>query len=128
MMPIPTTYSHIYYGSSSTTIHLTNHIQPNPTPPPKLTQPPHQNLPNQPTTIPITHPPNPPTYHNSLHPPTQGHGKCVEYVRKFNMPLLMVGGGGYTIRNVARCWTYETSIALQSEIANGGWGAGGVGG
>lgn len=31
----------------------------------------------------------------------------------------MVGGGGYTIRNVARCWTYETSVALGVEIANG---------
>ena len=40
-------------------------------------------------------------------------------MRRFNMPLLMVGGGGYTIRNVARCWTYETSIALNCEIANG---------
>ena len=31
----------------------------------------------------------------------------------------MLGGGGYTIRNVARCWTYETSIALGVDIANG---------
>lgn len=30
----------------------------------------------------------------------------------------MVGGGGYTIRNVSRCWTYETAVALGSEIAN----------
>lgn len=30
----------------------------------------------------------------------------------------MVGGGGYTIRNVSRCWTYETSVALGTEIAN----------
>jgi len=43
----------------------------------------------------------------------------VEFIRGFNMPLLMVGGGGYTIRNVARCWTYETSIALSVDIANG---------
>jgi len=48
-----------------------------------------------------------------------GHGKCVEFIRSFNLPLLMVGGGGYTIRNVARCWTYETSIALSVDIANG---------
>merc|ERR1712181_94133 len=25
---------------------------------------------------------------------------------------------GYTIRNVARCWTYETAVALGAEIAN----------
>lgn len=30
----------------------------------------------------------------------------------------MVGGGGYTIRNVSRCWTYETAVALGAEIAN----------
>jgi histone deacetylase 1/2 len=40
-------------------------------------------------------------------------------MRKYNVPLLMLGGGGYTIRNVARCWTYETSVALGVEVANG---------
>lgn len=30
----------------------------------------------------------------------------------------MLGGGGYTIRNVARCWTYETSIALDCDVPN----------
>lgn len=33
--------------------------------------------------------------------------------------MLMLGGGGYTIRNVARCWTYETAVALDTEIPNG---------
>lgn len=40
-------------------------------------------------------------------------------MKKFNLPIIMLGGGGYTIRNVARCWTYETSVALDTEIANG---------
>ena len=31
---------------------------------------------------------------------------------------MLLGGGGYTIRNVARCWTYETAVALGTEIAN----------
>lgn len=48
-----------------------------------------------------------------------GHAKCVEYMKSFNLPLLMLGGGGYTIRNVARCWTYETAVALDSEIPDG---------
>ncbi|KAK6490121.1 histone deacetylase 2-like [Huso huso] len=48
----------------------------------------------------------------------KGHAKCVEYMKTFNLPLLMLGGGGYTIRNVARCWTYETAVALDSEIPN----------
>jgi len=42
----------------------------------------------------------------------KGHGECVRLVRSFNIPLLVLGGGGYTIRNVARCWTYETSILV----------------
>ncbi len=48
-----------------------------------------------------------------------GHAECVDYIRRFNLPLLLLGGGGYTIRNVARCWTYETSTALNCVIANG---------
>jgi len=46
----------------------------------------------------------------------RGHAQCVEFVKKFNLPLLVLGGGGYTIRNVARCWTYETSILLGQNI------------
>lgn len=30
----------------------------------------------------------------------------------------MLGGGGYTKRNVARCWTYETGVILNEEISN----------
>jgi histone deacetylase 1/2 len=40
----------------------------------------------------------------------KGHGACVEFMRNFNVPLLVLGGGGYTLRNVPRCWAYETSI------------------
>lgn len=40
-------------------------------------------------------------------------------MKSFNLPLLMLGGGGYTIRNVARCWTYETAVALDASIPNG---------
>ena len=29
-----------------------------------------------------------------------------------------MGGGGYTIRNVARCWAYETSVLLEEPIEN----------
>lgn len=49
----------------------------------------------------------------------KGHAKCVEYIKSFNLPLLMLGGGGYTIRNVARCWTYETAVALDTDIPDG---------
>ena len=48
----------------------------------------------------------------------RGHGDCVTYVKSFGVPTLVLGGGGYTMRNVARCWTYETSLLLGSEIAD----------
>ena len=48
----------------------------------------------------------------------QGHAKCLEYVKSYNLPMLVVGGGGYTIRNVARCWTYETAASLGVDVAN----------
>ena len=37
----------------------------------------------------------------------KGHADCLRYLRSFNVPLMVLGGGGYTIRNVARCWCYE---------------------
>ncbi|KAG5588421.1 hypothetical protein H5410_048855 [Solanum commersonii] len=46
----------------------------------------------------------------------KGHAECVKYMRSFNVPLLLLGGGGYTIRNVARCWCYETGVALGIEL------------
>jgi len=46
----------------------------------------------------------------------KGHAECVKYMRSFNVPLLLLGGGGYTIRNVARCWCYETGVALGLEV------------
>ncbi|CAK5013072.1 unnamed protein product [Meloidogyne enterolobii] len=46
----------------------------------------------------------------------RGHGKCVEFMREYNVPLMLLGGGGYTPKNVARCWTYETSLAVNIDI------------
>ncbi|XP_052774900.1 histone deacetylase 3-like [Mya arenaria] len=48
----------------------------------------------------------------------KGHGECVRVVKEFGLPLLVLGGGGYTKRNVARCWTYETAVILNEEISN----------
>jgi acetoin utilization deacetylase AcuC-like enzyme len=28
----------------------------------------------------------------------------------YGKPMLVLGGGGYKIVNVARCWTYETAV------------------
>lgn len=46
-----------------------------------------------------------------------GHAKCVEFVKKFGLPLLVLGGGGYTIRNVARCWAYETALLVDKKLS-----------
>ena len=40
----------------------------------------------------------------------------MKYVKSFGLPTLVLGGGGYTIRNVARCWTYETATLLGEDI------------
>ena len=29
-----------------------------------------------------------------------GHGKCVSYVKSKGVPILLLGGGGYTLRNI----------------------------
>ena len=47
-----------------------------------------------------------------------GHGEAVKFTKSFGIPMILIGGGGYSLRNVARCWTYETSVALGVEIDN----------
>jgi histone deacetylase 1/2 len=46
----------------------------------------------------------------------RGHGECVKFIKSWGLPLLVLGGGGYTIKNVARCWAYETGICLNQEL------------
>ncbi len=43
---------------------------------------------------------------------SHGHAACVAYMRAFGLPLLLLGGGGYTLVNVARCWALEAGVAL----------------
>ncbi|KIW99809.1 uncharacterized protein Z518_10737 [Rhinocladiella mackenziei CBS 650.93] len=42
----------------------------------------------------------------------KGHANCVRFVKSFNLPTLILGGGGYTMRNVARTWAYETGCLV----------------
>ncbi|KAI5270151.1 hypothetical protein E4T47_06433 [Aureobasidium subglaciale] len=46
----------------------------------------------------------------------RGHANCVKYVKSFNLPTLVLGGGGYTMRNVARTWAYETGQLVGQEM------------
>ncbi|KAK3228013.1 hypothetical protein Dsin_007875 [Dipteronia sinensis] len=48
----------------------------------------------------------------------KGHADCLHFLRSYNVPLMVLGGGGYTIRNVARCWCYETAVAVGVEPDN----------
>jgi hypothetical protein len=45
-------------------------------------------------------------------PPLPLMVRCLEFVKKFNLPLMVLGGGRYTVRNVARCWANETGLCL----------------
>lgn len=46
----------------------------------------------------------------------KAHGECVKYVKSFGIPMLCLGGGGYTPRNVSRLWCYETSVLANVEL------------
>ncbi|EPQ67447.1 Bgt-3754 [Blumeria graminis f. sp. tritici] len=46
----------------------------------------------------------------------RGHANCVAYVKSFNIPTLVLGGGGYTMRNVARTWAFETGVLVGQEL------------
>lgn len=39
-----------------------------------------------------------------------GHGNAVRFIGSMNIPFILLGGGGYNIRNVARAWSNETAI------------------
>ncbi len=46
----------------------------------------------------------------------RGHGDCVDFIKSQGLPLIILGGGGYTVKNVARCWAYETGICVNKII------------
>lgn len=48
----------------------------------------------------------------------RGHANCVRFIKSFNLPTLVVGGGGYTMRNVARTWSFETSILVGQPLGS----------
>ncbi|AAK39934.1 histone deacetylase (nucleomorph) [Guillardia theta] len=45
-----------------------------------------------------------------------GHSNCLNFLKKFNIPILVLGGGGYIKDRVSKCWTFETSIAIDKKI------------
>lgn len=47
---------------------------------------------------------------------SDGHSECVKFLRSFDIPMMLLGGGGYTIKNVARCWALETAVAIGTNV------------
>jgi histone deacetylase 1/2 len=45
-----------------------------------------------------------------------GHAAAIDFLARFRVPMLVLGGGGYTMRNVARCWAYETGRLLGLDL------------
>ncbi|KAL8810631.1 MAG: hypothetical protein Q9200_002423 [Gallowayella weberi] len=48
----------------------------------------------------------------------RGHANCVNFVKSFDLPVLVLGGGGYTMRNVSRTWAYETGMLTGQPMKN----------
>ena len=48
----------------------------------------------------------------------EGHSKAFRYVLDKGLPTVCVGGGGYTVENVSRCWTIESALAVGAELPN----------
>jgi len=46
----------------------------------------------------------------------RGHANCVSFMKSFGVPMLILGGGGYTMRNVSRAWAYETGLAVGVDL------------
>jgi len=46
-----------------------------------------------------------------------GHAAAVTHMARYGRPTLVLGGGGYKISNVARCWAGETGALLGAPMA-----------
>jgi len=46
----------------------------------------------------------------------KGHGEAVEFMKAFNVPMLVTGGGGYTKHNVAR-WVGGWGLSVAASLA-----------
>lgn len=45
-----------------------------------------------------------------------GHGECVSWTKSLGIPMMVLGGGGYTLKNVARCWANETGLLVGERL------------
>ncbi|GIY35047.1 histone deacetylase 8 [Caerostris extrusa] len=42
--------------------------------------------------------------------------ECIKLFKSWNIPLLVLGGGGYNAVNTARCWTYLLSLLVNKTV------------
>lgn len=47
-----------------------------------------------------------------------GYSQCIQYLIEMNIPLILLGGGGYHPLNTARLWTALTATALNVDLDN----------
>lgn len=45
-----------------------------------------------------------------------GLAKCVCFVLAWNLPTLMLGGGGYNFASTAKCWTFLTALVARRKL------------
>lgn len=46
------------------------------------------------------------------------HVNCLRIVHGFNLPLIMLGGGGMNMANTAKLWAYETAVLTDVPVDN----------
>ncbi|XP_026864543.1 histone deacetylase 8 isoform X2 [Electrophorus electricus] len=47
-----------------------------------------------------------------------GVSKCLCHVLEWELPTLLLGGGGYNLANTARCWTFLTGTVLEQTLSS----------
>ena len=53
-----------------------------------------------------------------MHITSQGYEKIVQHIIDFDVPLLALGGGGYDVLAVARCWSLAFSRMVGIDLPN----------
>ncbi|XP_054574921.1 histone deacetylase 8 [Eptesicus fuscus] len=47
-----------------------------------------------------------------------GIGRCLKYILQWQLATLILGGGGYNLVNMARCWTYLPGVILGKTLSS----------
>ena len=47
-----------------------------------------------------------------------GHGACLEFLKNFDVPILILGGGDCNAEDAASFWIYQTAIAIGQDLCD----------